>query len=379
MAPRRHKPAATATDSAGNDSGVGTDGVSYGLDENAYGQDGANYGGDGDYAGGEGVVDEGAQSGGRYEDGQSDGRYEDVDAEYDNEADEDDDEDATDADSEYGEYDHDAEYEAGGSEVEDDTETFRPPTALSAIRNSFKARQKAQPATGTEEDGLRINFINKRERMIGYTFAAAMAALSVVLYLHYLHVVDTKDITLQNEYHRDAPWVLLITLGLALMIGIATLSKRRAALAFTVLLAGVANFSVIPEVGIIFLGTGLWLVFRSMRRNPRTAAAAAARGGTTSRARGSTTARGSTAARAATRKGGAVGTSGASTAGSRVGASSRPTIRDTAPSRTIGKNGRLANAPTSGRYTPPKPTRHVPPAVQPEPESSNRLSSWLKK
>jgi hypothetical protein len=383
MAPRRHKPAATAADPAGNDSGAGADGVSYGLDENAYGQDGAtgNDNENGDYADGDrdGVVAgaresdnrDGEDAAGEYDEDGTDAEY-DEDGEYD-------DEDGTDAESE------DDDYDAGADpddDDDDDDESFRPPTALSAIRNTFRDRQRAQPATGTEEDAQRINFINKRERMIGVVFCGLMVGLSIVLYFHYLHVVDVKDVKLQDEYHRDAPWVLLITLGLAVMIGLATLSKRRAAVAFTILLAGVANFSVIPEIGIIYLGVGLWLIFRSMRRNPRSVAAAAARAGTTPRGR-STSARGTSAStRASTRAGASSANTGKTSSTDSGPSSSRPSIRNSTSGtsgRTIGKNGRIAGAPAPGRYTPPKPARHVPPAVQPEPEPSNRLSSWLKK
>jgi len=374
MAPRRHKPAATATSSPGDDSEDRTGNISYGLDADAYGNDGVN--------GAAAVAAQGAAD----EDGDED-EYavatDDAAAdEYDgNDEDEhgaaEDEYDDDDSDATSDEYDEYAEYDGNDEDDDTDSTDFAPPTALSAIRNVFRSpRQRAQPASGTAEDEARVSFIDKRERLIGYVLGVAMVALAVVGYYYDSHFVDAKDITLQNAYRHEAPWVLLITMFLGVMILLATYFKRRAAVGFTLLLAGIANLGVDPIIGFVYLGTGLWLVFRSMKRSPRARRGA----GATSRAGGATRAGAGTRAGGATRAESRASMAAAGRARAESeSARSSATIRSSAPGRTIGKNRRLASTPTSGRYTPPKPTRYAPPAVQPEPEPTNRLSSWLKK
>ena len=196
-----------------------------------------------------------------------------------------------------------------------------------------------------------------------------MVVLAVIGYFYDSHYANAKDLTLQNDYRHEAPFVLGITMFLGAMILIATHFKRRAAVGFTLLLAGIANLGVDPLIGFVYLGAGLWLVFRSMKRSPRARGATRA-GAATSTAR--------TGTRAGSRAESRASMAAAGRARAESTQSSPATIRSST-SRTIGRNGRLANTPTSGRYTPPKPTRHAPPSVSPEPEPTNRLSSWLKK
>jgi hypothetical protein len=286
-------------------------------------------------------------------------------AEYDEEAV---DEDAEYDDEQYDEdeydeeavYDDDAEYD---EDYDDDEEgEFTPPTATAALKRSWlSSRPRARPATGTEEDGKKVSFIDKRERMIGYFLGVMLIALAIASYFVDRHYVDKTNLKLQHEIHSEAPWILIITLVLGAAILLSTYFKRRAAVGFTLLLAGVALFNSDFLIGIIYLGTGLWLVFRSMRKSPR-AAAAGAGGGNTRASRVSTSSRSSTTATTSSRS-----------------ASSTTTTKST-PGRTIGRNNRIASTTAaSGRYTPPKPQRHAPPTVQPEPEPTNKLSAWLKK
>lgn len=262
-------------------------------------------------------------------------------------------------DGDWDEDDAEADWEEGAEEgdwddPDEDAEEFVPPTAGTALRRSWlNTRSRAQPATGTEEDGRKVNFIDKRERLIGYFLGVMLVALAVVSYVVDRHYVDKHNLKLQSQIHSEAPWILLITLALGATILLATYFKRRAAVGFALLLSGVALFNSDFLIGIIYLGAGLWLVFRSMKKTPR--AAAGSRSGTRSRTSPSTP-----------------------TATSR---SDRETSTSkTATGRTIGRNGRLASSGTpTGRYTPPKPVRHAPPAVQGEAEPANRLSAWLKK
>jgi hypothetical protein len=432
---RRSKPATTAA-TAGDESAEEADGISYGLDDEA--DTGISYGLADDENEDEG--DDEADTGISYglgddededEDADTDAEYEDdaedeydESEEYGEDADGEDEEGADNADAEYeddaededtdAEYDDDTEDEDTDAEYDDDDEdeydedeydedsdadtedtdtgtttagkSFAPPTALSALRNSLRnPRQKAQPATGTKADEQRVNFLDKRERTIGYFLGVAMVALAIASYFHFRHIVYTTNIKVQNEVRHEAPWVLVITLALGLLILLATFFKRRAALGFTLLLAGVANFNGDLFIGIIYVGTGLWLVFRALRRSPksRTAGAGARTGvGTRAGARGASTRAATTRAGSRTSATSSSATSATAGTATATGAGSRSrttTAASSASGRTIGRNGRVSNAAVSGRYTPPKPSRYVPPAVQPEPEPSNRLASWLKK
>lgn len=337
MLRKRNQAAGSTTDTADDASEEDSDGISYGLDD--YGTSDTDADGD----------DEEAEEDAEYEDAE----YE----EYDEDA-----EDDEDAEYDEDEYDEDDEYE----DEEEEDEEFTPPSAAAAVRRSWmSSRTKAQPATGTAEDAKKVNFIDKRERLIGYFLGAMLMALAVVSYFVDRHYIDKTNLKLQAQIHREAPWILVITLVLALLILLATYFKRRAAVGFTLLLAGVALFNSDFLVGIIYLGTGFWLIFRSMRRSPRNAAAGAGRAGTRPAARSTTSGRSSATTTTST--------------WSTTRSTTRSTPSKTAPGRTIGRNGRLASSNATGRYTPPKPVRNAPPTVQPEPEPTNRLSAWLKK
>jgi hypothetical protein len=313
-----------------------------------------------------------------------DGEYDGTDAEYDEDATDYDEADYEGAggegeDAAY-EYDEDETYEydeddedAGGEEVAAE-ETFTPPTALSAIKQVFSPRgprQRAQPATGTPEDGQRINFVNKTERLIGFTFSGMLIALAVLTYFQFHNYVDKKNLHNQALYRNAAVPNLIFIGAIGLCLVLATLSKRRAAVGFTMLFAGLAAGRAIPLVGLVYLGVGLWLIFRSMKRSPRSRAARA---------------------RAEARNAqGAKATGGATRAGYRGAAATSParatstTSTSSASSRQIGRNRRLEEdtsrkaPPPSKRYTPPKTSRRPPPVVAPEPEPTNRLSAWLRK
>ncbi len=373
MLRKRNASAPTSTD----DSGENANGLSYGVD--TYGHDDETaeeeydeeeYDEDDEYS------DEAEAEYDADEDAEAEGEY-DEDAEYDEE---------TDGEYVEGEYDEDADYD--DEEYEDEEqEDFTPPTAASALKRSWLApRPRAQPATGTEQDAKKVNFLDRRETWIGYFLGVMLVALAVTSYYFDRHYIDKKNLTLQREIHHEAPWILGITLVLAVLILLATYFKRRAAVGFTLLLAGVALFNSDFLIGIIYLGTGLWLVFRAMKRNPRAQAAGAARGGSGATRAG--TARGG--GRGAT-AGGRRTTTSATTTSSSMRAANAPRVsssatrastqaKSTTSGRQIGRNGRLASdSQAAGRYTKPKSARHVPPKVQPEPEPTNRLSAWLKK
>jgi len=292
-------------------------------------------------------------------DGEDEAEY-DAEAEYDEDADYEDDTEA--------EYDEDAEdeYEDEYDEDSDEEpeEPFEPPSAAGAIRQSLFSRGRAQPASGTAADAAAVKFIDKRERIIGFFFGGILMVLAVVSYFEDRHLIYKSSLKIQNEVRHAAPEVLAILLILGGLIVIATAMKRRAPLGFAILFSGMALLSTFGNVifGIAYLATGLWLVFRSLRKTSRSAAATAGGG---ARGRAGTTARASRLA--------------PSTSSST--ASAKPSV----PGRTIGRNGRASSSTpaykppaASGRYTPPKPVRRIPTA-EPEPEPTNRISSWLRK
>jgi len=373
MLRKNNQSATSTTETADDDSDEDANGLSYGLEE--YGQrdtEASEYDEDEEYEDDEGEEYEEDEE---YED--DEGEEYDEDEEYKDEDDEDADsgeagDEGDDEDEFDDEYDEEDDYD---EEEKEDEEVFTPPSAAAALKRSWlSSRLKAQPATGTEEDAKKVNFIDRREGFIGYFLGIMLMALAVASYFVDRHYVDKSNLKLQADIHREAPWILVITLGLGLMILLATYFKRRAAVGFTLLLAGVALFNSDFLIGVIYLGTGLWLVFRSMKRSPRNAAARAGRSSPPATARSSVRGRASatpTPARSTSRS--------TSTSTSTRSTTTTTTTRST-PGRTIGRNRRLASSsgPT-GRYTPPKPVRHVPPGPQSEPEPTNRLSAWLKK
>ncbi len=244
---------------------------------------------------------------------------------------------------------------------------FKPPGFLEAARTAFQPREgrkKAQPATGTAADAQAINFIDKRERLIAGFLAVFQILLGVLVYHEYSTQITVASRKLKISaaqarldtinYHHEAPELLVINVVLGLAIGIAVLTKRRALVGFTILLGGLGmNASGGGIVGLVYLGVGIWLVFRSMRRNPKAVARAAA-------AADAKESKGSTGATAA------AGTKAA-------GATSKTSSNKATDVRKP--------PPPNKRYTPPRPSRpqplKLPPSV--EPEKENRVMSWLRR
>ncbi|MGH9171264.1 MAG: hypothetical protein ACRD0Z_10395 [Acidimicrobiales bacterium] len=331
-----------------------------------YDEDAADEYADGEYEGGEEGEYEGEEE---YEDDEE-GQYE--EGEYEGEEE---------GQYEEGEYEADVEGEYGDDDVEgDQAEPYRPPNALSAIKDAFSGRSgasrpKARPVSGTAEDARRVNYLTTRERSIGFFFGFSLIALGVLVYLsdrHYTMKVKgaltLKDKANIAQVHQAAPRDLLVYAILGIIILAATLSKRRAAVAFAVLFAGLGLFLTGDVLGIAFLGTGLWLIFR-VRKEAKEAmsggrAPATGRRGTQN------------ASSTPTRAGKEPSHSRATTpaAGGRQigknnrGSTSRPAPRSSSPA-----------APSSKRYTPPKPVRRPTAAAPAAPEPANRLTAWLRK
>ncbi|MGH9299209.1 MAG: hypothetical protein ACRDZT_04780 [Acidimicrobiales bacterium] len=254
-----------------------------------------------------------------------------------------------------------------GEAESEPAETPRPLNLVEAVRTLFVPkgpRQRAQPATGTAADAAAVNYIDRRERLIAFFLAAFQAALGIAVYLESRkfveHTSKVKPIISAAKARSDtlsihhlAPDLLAINLVLAVFIAGATLTKRRALVGFTILLGGLGmNASGGGGIiGIVYLGVGLWLIFRSMRRRQPM------RRGTAARATGH----------------GAGRAAAASSAGRSAG-----TTRATRAAGTIPTTARAA-PPPSKRYTPPTPARRKPPPKAKEPEKESRLTSWLRR
>ncbi|MGO9560003.1 MAG: hypothetical protein ACLPYW_13090 [Acidimicrobiales bacterium] len=250
----------------------------------------------------------------------------------------------------------------GDAEPDSHDEPFRPPGFLDALKTVFRPngpRAKAQPATGTDADAQAVNFIDRRERLIASFLAGFQILLGVVVYFEYKRylvrpstkkpIVSIAQAHLDTlNYHHQAPELLAINAVLGLFIFAGVLSKRRALVGFTILLGGLGmNASGGGVIGLLYLGIGIWLVFRAMRRTPSARAAAAARAG------GST-----------------------SSGTSRAGRGSAKSAAASASATAVRKP-----PPPSKRYTPPSSRRPSPPkpALKAEPEKESRLTSWLRR
>lgn len=236
---------------------------------------------------------------------------------------------------------------------------YRPTNVLDALRSAAQPgalsrwlqgagsgrkgqRARAQPASGTAEDARAVNYVDKRERLIATFLSAFQAVLGVLVFVRYRSYVvqphKTKPVLSVSKahletlnYHHSAPEVLIINLILAAGIAVGVISKRRALIGFTVLLGGLGMTAAGGgDIGLIYLGIGLWLVFRAMKRtssarNARAAAATAgASNGRAPRARPAST-----------------------------GRRGRPAAGARGASATSGKERKAPAA--SKRYTPPKP------------------------
>ena len=243
---------------------------------------------------------------------------------------------------------------------------FKPPGFLDSLKSIVQPggrsgafgrppRARAQPATGTEADARAVNYVDKRERMIALFLAAFQVILGIVIYVQYHNYVEhpSKKISVAKahkdtlSYHHVAPELMIVNVVLGLAIAGAVYSKRRALVGFTILLGGLAmNASGGGFIGIVYLGIGIWLVFRSMRKT-NSAKAATAGAGTSGRA-----ARNGTA-------------------------------------KATGTNGKKATTTTVARKPPSASRRYTPPSRKPapakatavrsakEPEKESRLTSWL--
>lgn len=241
----------------------------------------------------------------------------------------------------------------------------------SAARPARSARPRAQPATGTAADAMAVKFLDRRERMIAGGLAALQLIVATAYYfqMRRLVVKPTKKpkLTVHQahvetlNYHHAAPWFLLINLVLGLGIGIGVFSKRRSLVGFTLILAGLGLVSYLGIVGFVYVGVGIWLIFRARKRAVNAQAQATA--GTPRRGRGATGSR----------------TAGSGPSDAKVAADRRELSAGAARTAAAVRQPPVA----SKRYTPPKPRRTTPqkakPAVNGEEEKGSRLTSWLRR
>jgi hypothetical protein len=249
--------------------------------------------------------------------------------------------------------------EAGAGSGED--EHFEPLTFSEAVKSFFRplsgrigraaggsgSRPKARPASGSAEEARAVNYVDQRERLIAGFLAVFQATLGVATYLHDRSLVvqpskksprlSAAQAHIQTlNYHHDAPWLLVINLVLAVGIAAGFFSRRRALIGFTILLGGFGMTASGESLfGLVYLGIGLWLIFRAMRR---TSAA----------------------------KSGKPAMATSSSSGSRV--SSRP-----APGRTPASGTGSTSAPPKPRRPPPPSKRYTPPRQRPA-ASRNRVT-----
>ncbi len=239
------------------------------------------------------------------------------------------------------------------------TGTFKPPNFLEALRTAVQpkprpaGRAKAQPASGSDADAKAVQYIDRRERFLAGFLSVFQLVMGVYSYF-YLRSVVVKPSTHAPKLsvaqahaqtlndHSAAPEVLIVNLVLGVAIGAGVLSKRRSLVGFALILSGLALMQSTGLIGVIYLGVGLWLVFRSMRRTPSAKAAAAG-------------------------------------AGARRGAGSDHAALARGAKET---EEAVRRAPVaSKRYTPPQQRRRSAPKVplKLEPEKESRLGSWLRR
>ncbi|MHB8245658.1 MAG: hypothetical protein ACYDGN_09965 [Acidimicrobiales bacterium] len=248
--------------------------------------------------------------------------------------------------------------------------SHRPPGFLEAMRTSFRPARRpssrARPATGTDADAKAINYLDRREQRIGMFLGAFQIVIGVVSFVRARSVIVHASKTISQvqahrdtiSYHQAAPYLLAINLVLGLAIEGAVLTKRRSLVGFTILIGGLSiNASGGGSlIGLIYLGVGMWLVFRSLKRNP-SARAARANPGPGAPGRGA--ARGQRAS----------------------GQTQEADRRALAAGARATAEAVRKPPPASKRYTPPAPRRPAPPKLpdKSEPEKQSRFTSWLRR
>ena len=239
---------------------------------------------------------------------QEDGEYDDNVADYDDEYDEGD------------EGDEDGDDGEDGDRTDGPAERFTPPTFLEAAKQAFwpkrlsragatgtdaadtttasrgasrvgnratptsagSGRGKAQPATGTEQDGKAVHLIDRREQTVGFVLGFGLVVLSLLAYNADRHYKN-KDLVKQLAVRHAAGEVLAIFALLGLLTILATFFKRRALVGFVLAFGGLALLQTLGIFGIFYLGAGGWLIYRAMQRSPKSRARQAAAAGDSGR------------------------------------------------------------------------------------------------
>lgn len=235
-------------------------------------------------------------------------------------------------------------------------EPYRPATVVDGIRQMLRGRgtgTKAQPASGTAADEAAVVFIDRRERLIASFLAAFQILLGFVVFFAYRKAVQKpstkKPIITVAQAHADtlnfhhlAPELLVVNVLLGAFIAVSVLVKRRSLVGFTLLLGGLGmNASGGGVLGLIYLGFGIWLIFRALRRRQDARA-----GG-------------------AVPRGARAGRSGGRGSATTAKAAPQPERKPPAASK---------------RYTPPRQRPKAappPPPTATQPEKESRLSAWL--
>ncbi|MGH9303625.1 MAG: hypothetical protein ACRDZ5_04325 [Acidimicrobiales bacterium] len=230
-------------------------------------------------------------------------------------------------------------------------------------------RARARPAFGTEEERVAVTYIDRRERFLGFFLGAVVIVFTIVVYSHSHAYVNPKRLHYAAQVRHAAPELLAAGLVLGAIVLGATASRRRAALGFGLLLAGIGLLQIVGVIALVYLGVGIWMVFRSMKRSKGAREQRAARG-EPSGARGAATGRAGQGSRTPAR--------------SRPGTTSRQGSPRSSSSRARGAGSSrppaVGPAP-SKRYTPPKLQKRPPGEKSSEASSTggSRLTSWLRK
>ncbi|HLI44888.1 MAG TPA: hypothetical protein VKU92_10540 [Acidimicrobiales bacterium] len=183
-------------------------------------------------------------------------------------------------------WDEAGEKESGGSSP------YKPPNFFEALKMSSPwagrssrnpttgasraRRPPARPASGTAAEAMAVRYLDQRERLIAAFLAVLQLILAVIFYFQMRRIVvkPTKKPKLSVHqahieslnYHHAAPWFLLVNAILALGIVTGVISKRRSLVGFTLILAGLGLVSYLGVIGFIYVGVGVWLIFRARKR-----------------------------------------------------------------------------------------------------------------